>query len=129
MITHPQLYMYIITYTKYGNASPVMIRMPNQFLCNNRDSRSRFTEDITRSNSNVRQRPNDNREVDGEIAQFVESLPRGPSRFTPGTIRLFQKGGVLSECYLTIPTSADDWLKKRRSMCHYVCVIMHVKDP
>ena len=34
------------------------------------------------------------------------------SRFEPSTIHLFQKGGMLSECYKLVSTSADDWFTK-----------------
>ena len=46
----------------------------------------------------------------------------------PGTIRLFQKGGILSECYQLLPVSADDWFNKVLPMYYHVYVIMHVKD-
>ena len=36
----------------------------------------------------------------------VSGLSRGSSRFESGAIRLFQKGGILSECYLLVSTSA-----------------------
>ena len=43
------------------------------------------------------------------VSVFVWS---GWSGFTPGSIRLTQKGGILSLCYSLVPTSADDWFKK-----------------
>ena len=54
----------------------------------------------------------------GEIAQWLVShclcLSSRPSRLAPGMICLFQKGGILSGCYLLFPTSADDWFNKGR---------------
>ena len=45
--------------------------------------------------------------------------------FDPGTIRLFQEGGILSEFYQFVPTIAA----KGHVLCYHVYVIMHVKDP
>ena len=36
---------------------------------------------------------------------------------------------MLPECCQLVPTSADDWFNKGRSMCYHFYVIMHVKDP
>ena len=49
--------------------------------------------------------------------------------FEPGTIRLFQKGGILLACYQLVPTSADDWFTKACSMRYHARVKMHVQDP
>ena len=42
-------------------------------------------------------------------------------------IRLFQKGGMLSECYERVSISADDWFTKGRPFV-IMSVIMHVKS-
>ena len=42
-----------------------------------------------------------------------------PSRFRPSTIHLFQKGGILSECYQLAPTSPADWFNK--CLCDNAC--------
>ena len=58
----------------------------------------------------------------GKIAQLVASVCHAVHPgFAPGTIRFFQKGGMLSQWYWAVPTSADDWLKKGSP-----CVIMSV---
>ena len=55
------------------------------------------------------------------LSRLSLCLWSGRSGFAPGSIRLSQKGEILSLCYWLIPTSADDWFKKGRP-----CVIMSV---
>ena len=56
---------------------------------------------------------------------YGQCLVRGPSRFEPGTFRLFREGGMLSTCL----HQCRQLVHQRPSMCHYVYVMMHVKDP
>ena len=64
----------------------------------------------------------------GEIAWLAFPSLKRAVQVESGTIHLFQKGGILSECYELVSTSADDWFTEG---CPYVIiyVIMHVKDP
>ena len=53
-------------------------------------------------------------------------LPSGRPVFASRSIRLFQKGGILLLWYLLVPTSADDWLKKKAvhvllCLCNNAC--------
>ena len=59
----------------------------------------------------------------------MSGLSRGLSRLEPGTIHLFQKGGILPACYQLLPTTAADWFTKDPAMCYHACVILAVKDP
>ena len=66
----------------------------------------------------------------GEIAQSVASLSATRSvqvraRLDPLVLERWNSINVL----LTCSHQCRRLVKKRRSMCNYVCVMMHVKDP
>ena len=66
----------------------------------------------------------------GEIAQSLESLStkraiRVRARLDPLVLERWNSITVL----LTCSHQCRRLVKKRPSMCYYVCVIMHVKDP
>ena len=63
----------------------------------------------------------------GGIAQLLASLSSGPSRFATCSICLLQKGEIQSLCYWLIPTSADDWLNKKKQHAAYVKRIVKKK--
>ena len=57
------------------------------------------------------------------IIMFDIHLSSSSFKFKPGTIRLFQKGGILSECHELVSTSAADWFTKS-----HPCVIMSMQQ-
>ena len=55
------------------------------------------------------------------VSIMVTCLSSGPSKFEPGKIHLFQKGGILSACYEPVSTSADNGSPKAVHVLSCLC--------